>query len=77
VLKRLDAADFAAFHGAASDAAKLARRALDSQDAAESGELWQELLGSCFPLPGPQGGDRVRGFTAPTAAAQPKSGRFA
>lgn len=77
VLKRLDAADFAAFHGAASGAAELARRALDSQDAAESGELWQELLGSCFPLPGPQGGDRARGFTAPMAAAQPKSGRFA
>lgn len=77
VLKRLDAADFVAFHTAASAAADKARRALDSQDAAESGEIWQGLFGKCFPLPGPQGGDRARGFTSPAIAAQPKTNRFA
>ena len=77
VLKRLSREDFVAFVGAASVAADEARRALDSQDAAESGELWQGLFGQCFPLPGPQGGDRVRGFTGPSIAAQPKTDRFA
>lgn len=79
VLKRLEVADFKAFHKAASDAAITARNALASNDAQESAELWRELLGSRFPLPGPQGGDRPRsGFTAPAQAAVPSTtGRFA
>jgi hypothetical protein len=71
VLKRLDPADFASFHRAAAAAAEKARDALECADAQESGERWQELFGSRFPLPGPQGGDRPRGFTAPAAAADP------
>lgn len=77
VLKRLDVKDFIAFVAAVSAAAFEARKALDSQDTAESGERWQKLFGNCFPLPGPLGGDRARGFTAPTVAAQPKTDRFA
>ena len=79
VLKRLDVEDFVAFHAAASEAAALARRALDSTDAQESGKLWQELLGGRFPLPSPAGGDRPKGgFTPPGMPADPaRSDRFA
>lgn len=78
VLKRLSAADFVAFHTQASQAANLARRALDETDKDASGALWRELLGTCFPLPGPSGGDRQRGFSTPTAPATPRqSDRFA
>lgn len=78
VLKRLSADDFAAFHRQASKAADLARRAFDETDKDKSGDLWRELLGKCFPLPGPGGGDRSRGFAAPAAAAAPRqSERFA
>ncbi|WP_296097150.1 hypothetical protein [uncultured Agrobacterium sp.] len=78
VLKRLSAEDFAAFYKEAAKAADLARRAYDEPDRDVSGSLWQELLGKCFPLPGPGGGDRDRGFTTPAAAATPRqSGRFA
>lgn len=78
VLSRLSADDFVAFHAQASKAAKLARRAYDETDKDVSGLLWQELLGKCFPLPGPGGGDRGRGFSPPTAAATPRqSERFA
>ena len=77
VLKRLELKDFVAFVEAVSTAAATAREALNSQDAAESGELWQDLFGKSFPLPGPQGGDRARVFTVPSIAAQPKTDRFA
>ncbi|WP_080704882.1 SMODS domain-containing nucleotidyltransferase [Bordetella bronchiseptica] len=78
VLKRLIAEDFAIFHARVGTAAGLARRAFDEVDKDISGSLWQELLGSCFPLPGPGGGDRGRGFSAPAVAAKPKqSERFA
>src|SRR5262249_54537546 len=78
VLKRISAADFKAFYGQASSAAGLARRALDSTDRSESGTLWRELLGTKFPEPPKDGGgSKSRGFTTPTAAAVPGSGRFA
>lgn len=78
VLKRLTPTDFTAFHAEVAKAADLARRAYDEADKDASGALWQELLGKCFPLPGPGGGDRARGFAAPAAAATPRqSDRFA
>lgn len=77
VLKRLDAADFVAFHTAASAAAGKARRALDLQDAAESGEIWQGLFGKCFRRPVAGRRQDARGFTSPAIAAQPKTNRFA
>jgi hypothetical protein len=78
VLKRLSSDDFVAFHAQATKAANLARRAFDEADKDASGSLWRELLGTCFPLPGPNGGDRGRGFAAPTTAATPRqSERFA
>ena len=79
VLKRLSSEDFKAFHAAITEAARKAREALECEDATESGELWQELFGSKFPLPGPQGGDRTpSGFVPPTRPAEPqKTGRFA
>lgn len=78
VLKRLTNDDFVAFYTEASKAADLARRAFDHADKDKSGALWQELLGKCFPLPGPGGGDRGRGFSNPPAPAIPRqSERFA
>ncbi len=78
MLGRLNADDFGAFHAEATKAANLARRAYDEADKDASGLLWQKLFGKCFPLPGPGGGDRGRGFSAPTAAATPRqSERFA
>ena len=76
VLKRLSVEDFRAFHKAATEAADIAKDALHSQDAQESGELWQRLLGNRFPLPGPNGGDRS-GFSTPAIPAKPKDERFA
>ncbi|MCM5554169.1 hypothetical protein [Pleomorphomonas sp. NRK KF1] len=78
VLKRLSVDDFKAFHAQVTKAADLARRALNETDKDASGALWQELLGKCFPLPSPGGGDRDRGFGQPSAPATPRqSDRFA
>lgn len=78
VMARVDGKDFAAFHGRITTMAQAARRALDSQDAQESAELWRELLGSKFPKPPTNGGDRS-GFT-PRATVSTTAGpapRFA
>ncbi len=77
VLKRLTATDFRSFHKGVTGAAELARKALDASDAQESGELWRELFGDRFPLPGPQGGDKGGGYTPPIVPAGPKTPRFA
>lgn len=78
VLQRLERADFLAFMVKVGEAAELARRAFNETDKDASGALWRELLGNSFPLPGPGGGDRGRGFAAPAAPAVPRqSGRFA
>lgn len=81
VFKRITADDFKKFYEQVKDGAALARRALDSQDRTESGNLWRELLGSKFPKPpangGGGGGGAGRGFTQPSGPAVPGSGRFA
>jgi hypothetical protein len=77
VFDRVSAGDFKEFFQQATDAARLARRALDCGDRAESGNLWHELLGSKFPKPPDGGGAKAVGFTPPTAPAIPGSGRFA
>lgn len=79
VLKRLSAEDFRGFHAAIATAADRAREALDSDDAQKSAELWQKLLGTKFPSPGPSGGDRKPGFFVPPAKpAEPRrTERFA
>ena len=82
VFKRISAEDFREFYNQAKGAATLARRALDSQDRTESGDLWRELLGSKFPKPPENGGDGSGGngrgsYTPPAGPASPSSGRFA
>jgi Second Messenger Oligonucleotide or Dinucleotide Synthetase domain len=77
VLKRVSGPDFKAFYTQATSAAQLARRALDSTDRTESGNLWRDLLGTKFPAPPNDEGGPKRGFTPPKAAAVPGSGRFA
>ena len=51
VLHRLTGEDFAAFHAQVSDAAIIARRALDAANAQASAEEWRKLFGEKFPLP--------------------------
>jgi hypothetical protein len=63
VMKRVDAADFAKFLARITEAAKIAREALECTDAAKSGELWRKLFGGKFPEPPARGGDRGGGFT--------------
>lgn len=76
VFKRITAEDFKKFYEQVTEAAKLARKALDSQDRTESGQLWRELLGNKFPKP-PAPATSKKGFTVPTEPAVPGSGRFA
>jgi hypothetical protein len=48
VAKRWDSADFDAFLDEVKPAAETARKALDSNDEAESRRLWRKLFGSTF-----------------------------
>ncbi|SHJ91271.1 hypothetical protein SAMN02745216_02530 [Desulfatibacillum alkenivorans DSM 16219] len=77
VLGRLSSEDFNIFYNQAEEGAKIARRAYDSQDRNESGNLWRKLLGSKFPAPPDNGGKAKAGYTTPAAAAAPGGGRFA
>ena len=77
VLHRLSAEDFEKFYEQVKEGAELARRAYDSQDRTESGELWRELLGNKFPKPPNGNGNKKTGFTTPSEPAAPGSGRFA
>jgi hypothetical protein len=77
VFARISAEDFGLFHAQAKAGAALARRALDAEDRTESGNLWRDLFGEKFPRPPDSGGSKKAGYTAPTAAAVPGSGRFA
>ena len=77
VFARITADDFKKFYEQSVDAAALARRAFDSQDRTESGNLWRELLGTKFPKPPDNGGSGKSGFTPPSGPAVPGSGRFA
>jgi len=77
VFARISADDFAKFHEQVCADAKLARRALDSTERVESGNLWRQLLGSKFPKPPEGGSTKKGGFTPPQGPAIPGSGRFA
>jgi len=54
-LKHIDGEAFAAFHNEVSDAAQLARAALEEEDKATSRDLWHELFGDEFPPYGTDG----------------------
>jgi len=54
VLKRTTSEEFAALHEQASEAAEVARKALDEEDLSKSVELWRELFGDKFPAPPPE-----------------------
>jgi Second Messenger Oligonucleotide or Dinucleotide Synthetase domain len=51
VMHRVSGDDFAAFHALVTNAASLARRALDADSVSVSANLWHELFGSKFPDP--------------------------
>lgn len=50
VLHRLTGEDFAAFHKLISDAAVIARKALDANSEKDASEEWRKILGDKFPL---------------------------
>lgn len=74
VMKRVEGGDFAAFHAKIESAARLARRALDSQDIQESAALWRELLGPKFPAPPTVA---TGGYTPREKPTQLSEGRYA
>lgn len=77
VFRRVTDDDFSAFYDQVDDGADLSRRAYDSEDRTESGNLWREMFGSKFPEPPNNGSGKKGGFTPPTGPAAPGSGRFA
>ena len=77
VFKRISGEDFCAFYDQVKAGADLSRRAFDSEDRTESGNLWREMFGSKFPAPPENGSGKKAGFTTPTDPAAPGSGRFA
>lgn len=77
VFHRITGEDFAAFYGQAKDGADLSRRAFESEDRTESGDLWRQMFGSKFPEPPNNGSAKRGGFIPPTGPAVPGSGRFA
>ncbi|MGA3172926.1 MAG: nucleotidyltransferase [Syntrophorhabdales bacterium] len=76
VFKRIEAEDFASFYTQVEEGAATARKAFDSDDRIESGNLWRELLGEKFPKPPDSGGTKI-GFTEPSRPARPAPKRFA
>lgn len=66
VLKRLSVGDFSKFVDRVRQASDVARKALVSDDPADSTRLWQSLFGSKFPSPP---GGSSKGTAATTSAA--------
>jgi hypothetical protein len=80
VFGRVSGSDFAAFHAQVTDAAKIARAALDEPDLGKSVETWRSLFGDEFPAP-PNGSKRAEantgGYTAREEVSLVAGGRFA
>jgi len=85
VLARIEGQDFKAVHGHVSDAADLARRALDEEDKERSAELWRKLFGDKFPewRGGGSGGSSntggsgiIGGYSDRRGPSDPGRGRF-
>ncbi|MEW6226637.1 MAG: nucleotidyltransferase [Bacillota bacterium] len=77
VFDRITGEEFGAFYDQVKQGAGLSRRAFDSEDRTESGNLWRQLFGAKFPEPPENDSDKRGGFTPPTGPATPGSGRFA
>ncbi len=79
VFKRLTEDDYNIFYAKVSEAAILAREALDSQELSDSVEKWRKLFGSEFPSPpNNKGAQSNSGFTPRTVRTENvPNGRFA
>ncbi len=77
VFKRITNADFSNFYAQVKSGADLSRRAFDSIDRTESGNLWREMFGSKFPKPPDDGSSKKGFFDEPRGPAVPGTGRFA
>jgi hypothetical protein len=76
VFGRVSGEDFAAFYDKVSEAAEIARDALDESDLSKSVTLWQTLFENRFPdAPPDKGGDR--GYTPRTDVSTVRGARFA
>lgn len=69
VFRRITPAEFAAFYGRATEAAPIARAALESTEVGPSATGWKALFGDDFPNPPADGGGGPRG-------PEPKTGGF-
>jgi hypothetical protein len=78
VFHRVSGEDFAVFFNQASNAAQIARRALDATTVSESAEAWRELFGDAFPKPPSDEGSKTSGggFTKRTAVTTIGGGRW-
>lgn len=83
VFKRVSGEEFRTFHNMVTEAAVLARSALDETDLRLSVSKWQQLFGEDFPEPPDEGGDQAGkgpdkgGFTRRAAPTVLAPGRFA
>ena len=80
VLHRLSFEDFRIFYEQCASAAKVARKALDSETIRESANLWRSLFGDCFPEApdnGNSGSSKTGGYTPRLASSEVSRGRFA
>lgn len=77
VFHRITGESFSTFYQQVQAGADLSRRALNSEDRTESGNLWREMFGPKFPKPPENGSGKKGGFTPPEDSAAPGSGRFA
>lgn len=77
VFERITANEFSVFYDQVKQGAELSRRAFNSEDRIESGNLWREMFGNKFPEPPNNGQNSRGGFTPPNSPAIPGSGRFA
>ena len=73
VFKRVMGEDFAEFYTQVSEAAVIARQALDADSARKSSELWQKLFGNKFPL----SPEEKSGYSTRQGNSNPGGGRFA
>lgn len=71
VWARITADDYKNCHEQITDAAELARQALDSNDSTESANIWRKLFGNKFPLPAKS--SNSKGFSPPSGSASPNS----
>lgn len=73
VYKRIEGKDFSQFHGKISEAATVARKALDSTSIKDSVNTWAELFGEEFGTYEGGGGNGSGGYSTPSKPSTPQT----